>query len=173
MQISASRTFPSQVSGWKKRTTLRAFVPVDAEGDDTLIKERKLDTFVRQLRISAEVKLVNWQHVKAEFELGADSTTAAEPSSPEGASAAAAHAPSKSKAPKPCPVHVADKYLSAVNELVREHCAETVVTMMYLPRPPRDRSHYERYLQQLDMLTDSLPPTVLVHGLHRVTSTTL
>lgn len=171
-----------QVPAWKKRTTLRVFLCVDAERDDTLKKERKLDQLLRQLRINARVKIVTWQHVKDEFKLSADSATEsdaqAHASTSGTATEGAAGATTTPPAPpigvaRPCPVHVADEFLTAVNELIRDQSTTSVVTFLYLPRPPRDKVHYSRYLQQLDMMTDSLPPTVLVHGVHPVTSTTL
>ena len=140
---------------------------VDAEKDDTLKKERKLDQLLRQLRILGRIKIVTWEHVKDEFKLSADSATESETqqgSGPGGATGTVS---------KPCPVHVADEFLLGVNELIKNQCSTTVVTFLYLPRPPREKCSYPRYLQQLDMITEDLPPTVLVHGVHPVTSTTL
>ena len=151
-----------QVPAWKKHTQLRVFLCVDAEKDDTLKKERKLDQLLRQLRILGRIKIVTWEHVKDEFKLSADSATESEA---QGAAVAGIS--------KPCPTHVADEFLHGVNELVKNQSSASVVTFLYLPRPPRDKCNYHRYLQQLEMITEDLPPTVLVYGVHPVTSTTL
>ena len=163
LNVAVKANILSQVPAWKKYTQLRVFLCVDAEKDDTLKKERKLDQLLRQLRILGRIKIVTWEHVKDEFKLSADSATESETQDAGGVTGI----------PKPCPVHVADEFLHGVNELIKNQCSTTVVTFLYLPRPPRDKCSYPRYLQQLDMITEDLPPAVLVHGVHPVTSTTL
>ena len=116
-----------QVPAWKKHTQLRVFLCVDSEKDDTLKKERKLDQLLRQLRILGRIKIVTWEHVKDEFKLSADSATESEA---QGAAVAGIS--------KPCPTHVADEFLHGVNELVKNQSSASVVTFLYLPRPPRD-----------------------------------
>lgn len=65
-----------------------------------------------------------------------------------------------------------------VNQIVRDKSNATAVTFMYLPAPPKvgtidykERCHH--YLDLLTELTYDLPPTILVHGINAVTSTTL
>ncbi|EMP41572.1 Solute carrier family 12 member 9 [Chelonia mydas] len=50
---------------------------------------------------------------------------------------------------------------------------QVAVRFLYLPRPPADTAAYERYLEQLEILTRDLGPTLLVHGLTPVTCTEL
>ncbi|XP_046614333.1 solute carrier family 12 member 9 isoform X1 [Neodiprion virginianus] len=74
--------------------------------------------------------------------------------------------------------NIPESYLSSVNELIRQNSANTAVVFIYLPPPPdsstRDEQEiYSRYLHSLSSLTANLPPTVLIHGLNAVTSTTL
>ncbi|XP_021924714.1 solute carrier family 12 member 9 isoform X2 [Zootermopsis nevadensis] len=66
-------------------------------------------------------------------------------------------------------------YLLSVNQLLRQHSEQTVASFLYLPVPPHgeEAAVYPTYLQLLTELTADLPPTVLVHGVSAVTSTTL
>ncbi|XP_011631602.1 solute carrier family 12 member 9 [Pogonomyrmex barbatus] len=74
--------------------------------------------------------------------------------------------------------NVSRAYILGVNQLIREHSSETATTFIYLPDPPVSNTWdeddmYQQYLQSLTELTVDLPPTVLVHGVSTVTSTTL
>uniref|UniRef100_A0A1I8FTZ7 Solute carrier family 12 member 9 n=1 Tax=Macrostomum lignano TaxID=282301 RepID=A0A1I8FTZ7_9PLAT len=60
--------------------------------------------------------------------------------------------------------------LTAVNQCIRLQSPETAAAFLYLPRPPSDPRMHAQYLEQIDILTKDLPPTVLVHGLHKVFS---
>lgn len=66
--------------------------------------------------------------------------------------------------------------LFRVNQLIRDQSAETVICFVYLPMPKElhgsDLKNIN-YLNTLTDLTNNLPPTVLVHGVSPVTSTTL
>lgn len=61
---------------------------------------------------------------------------------------------------------------SSVKQTIRQNSEQTALTFVYLPPPPRARNS-SHYLQYLTELTADLPPTVLVHGVSAVTSTTL
>ncbi|CAD6243884.1 GSCOCG00013188001-RA-CDS [Cotesia congregata] len=74
--------------------------------------------------------------------------------------------------------NLARTYILSVNQLVRDSSAKTAATFLYLPQPPVTNNWnqdelYKQYLQILTELTADLPPTILVHGLNAVTSTTL
>lgn len=69
-------------------------------------------------------------------------------------------------------------YILNVNQLIRQHSDRTAATFVYLPSPPTsntwdEESLFRQYLQLLTELTADLPPTILVHGVSAVTSTTL
>ncbi|XP_063694818.1 solute carrier family 12 member 9-like isoform X2 [Bolinopsis microptera] len=64
------------------------------------------------------------------------------------------------------------KYQS-LNQTVRENSQNTVVTFMYLPRPPQSEDRNLDYLEKLTILSEDLPPTLLVSGLSKVTTTEL
>lgn len=62
--------------------------------------------------------------------------------------------------------------------MIRERSNQTAATFIYLAPPPaigppnwNERSR--QYLDLLNELTVDLPPTILVHGVHTVTSTNL
>ncbi|CAK9813243.1 Solute carrier family 12 member 9 [Anthophora plagiata] len=74
--------------------------------------------------------------------------------------------------------NVSRAYILSVNQLIMEHSSQTATTFIYLPGPPVSNTWdesvmYRQYLQLLTELTAELPPTVLVHGVSAVTSTTL
>ena len=55
----------------------------------------------------------------------------------------------------------------------REKCTNTAVLFLALPRIPQDHHQSQRYLEQLDLLTQDLPPVLLVQGLHPVVTTNI
>ncbi|KAK1117054.1 hypothetical protein K0M31_016979 [Melipona bicolor] len=74
--------------------------------------------------------------------------------------------------------NVSRAYILSVNQLIKQHSLQTATIFMYLPAPPvsntwDENTIYRQYLQLLTELTIDLPPTVLVHGVSAVTSTTL
>lgn len=67
-----------------------------------------------------------------------------------------------------------DEYIHAVNDLIRSHGAPPpAVRFLYLPHPPADKSRYGAYLRQLDLLSQDLGPTLLIHGVTPVITTDL
>ena len=67
------------------------------------------------------------------------------------------------------------EFMTYCNCMVRDCSSETAVTFMHLPAPPphHRRDDQVKYHQLLSELTKGLPPTVMVHGIHAVTSTAL
>jgi hypothetical protein len=67
------------------------------------------------------------------------------------------------------------QFVKAVNETIQRNSGEGAsVCFLNLPNPPiNSNNKSEFYLKQLQILTDSLPPTILVHGLTSVISTAL
>lgn len=66
-------------------------------------------------------------------------------------------------------------YILSVNQLLRQHSEQTAASFLYLPIPPDgdEATVFSSYMQLLTELTADLPPTILVHGVSPVTSTTL
>ncbi|KAA3673557.1 solute carrier family 12 (potassium/chloride transporters), member 9, partial [Paragonimus westermani] len=69
----------------------------------------------------------------------------------------------------------ASSKISSLNLFIRSNCdPDTTALFVYLPKPPdQNTCSPQAYLEQLDRLTRDLPPTLLAHGLHEVTSTSL
>lgn len=64
------------------------------------------------------------------------------------------------------------------NQIIRERSDQTALSFIYLAAPPKlDTPDFNersvRYMELLTELTAELPPTILVHGVSTVTSTTL
>lgn len=69
---------------------------------------------------------------------------------------------------------LSDDYLSAVNKLILDPARPPpAVRFLYLPRPPADTRRYTTYLHQLELLTQDLGPTLLIHGVTPVITTDL
>ncbi|XP_055299605.1 solute carrier family 12 member 9 isoform X2 [Sitodiplosis mosellana] len=69
-------------------------------------------------------------------------------------------------------------YMQGINKIIQERSNQSACTFLYLAPPPNiDSSNWQgasrQYLELLTELTVDLPPTILVHGVHTVTSTTL
>jgi len=47
------------------------------------------------------------------------------------------------------------------------------VSFIYLPAPPRDPTHHTTFLERMELLTRDLPPTIMVHGVSPVITTTI
>lgn len=66
-----------------------------------------------------------------------------------------------------------DIYVKSINRMLVDRSEQTAVNFLYLPSPPQDEQQYEPYLNCLEMLTDGMPPTLLVHGTDQVVSTSI
>ena len=67
-------------------------------------------------------------------------------------------------------------YVQEVNNVIRFHTSSnTAVCFVYLPEMPSmaDESNLKKYLNQLTLLTNDLPPSVLVRGQHEVITSAL
>ena len=141
----------NMVPAWKSRTRLRVFLCLNAHTDNTLVKEQNLDAFLQKLRILAKIKIVTWDHIDHYL--------------PPKANESSTQMSSYHTMP--------EDFISAINQLVSSNSSQTAVSFLYLPVPPVAGGNDEQYHRSLELLTENLPPTVLVHGLHPVTSTTL
>ncbi|XP_077204221.1 solute carrier family 12 member 9-like isoform X2 [Paroedura picta] len=138
-----------------RRAHLRLFLCVES-GTRPRGQEDKLRQLLKDLRILADIHMVPWDEAVALHWH----------SRKEAASDAGLNFPGNIAC-------VSDDYLSAVNRLILEESSAPTVRFLYLTRPPADTSLYPRYLEQLDVLTRGLGPTLLVHGVSAVTSTEL
>ncbi|XP_059829854.1 solute carrier family 12 member 9 isoform X2 [Hypanus sabinus] len=146
----------TMVVSWKA-ARLRIFLCIESGDEGWVKKEQKLRELLDKLRIKATIKIVTWDSVVAlhwRRQLSAEEQEAASCAGRDSAL-------------------VSDDYLRAANRMVLEQSFHTAVRFLYLPRPPADASHSRRYLQQLDVLTEGLGPTLLIHGLTPVTCTDL
>ena len=64
-------------------------------------------------------------------------------------------------------------YVKSINRMLVDRSDQTAVSFMYLPSAPRQQNQYEAYLDNLDLLTEGMPPTLLVHGTDQVVSTSI
>nr|XP_056706549.1 solute carrier family 12 member 9-like [Euleptes europaea] len=138
-----------------RRARLRLFLCVES-GTRPRSQEDKLRQLLKDLRILADIHTVPWDNVVALHWH----------SRKEAASDTAVNFPGNVAC-------VSDDYLRAVNQLVLQQSSAPTVRFLYLPRPPADTSLYLQYLEQLEVLTCGLGPTLLVHGVSAVTSTEL
>ncbi|KAL4221557.1 hypothetical protein ACF0H5_019814 [Mactra antiquata] len=146
-------TVINMVPGWKSKTCLRVFLFVNSRTENSVIKEQKLEMYLRQLRIPAKIQIVSWESVKpmVDFDKSVN------------------YPESRMQEYE----NISDQFLIALNDLIKGYSVRTAVCFLYLPQPPSNKSMHSEYLRQLDGLSANLPPTVYVHGLHPVTSTTL
>lgn len=138
------------VPGWKSKTKLRVFLCVNRVPVVGTNMEQKLQKTLGNLRIHAKIEPISLDVGETYQEL----------------SQAEDH---EMILYKSLPEHL----VRAVNSRIKEHSKKTAVTFLYLPRPPEATAEQLEYLHSLTALTNDLPPTVLVHGLHPVISTTL
>ncbi|XP_022111158.1 solute carrier family 12 member 9-like isoform X2 [Acanthaster planci] len=143
---------------WRKHTLLRVFLCTSEEEEAAVIQHRreKLESFLSDVRIKAQIVMVSKQNVNPLAILRDDSL----PSTDHGRAQLVYS-------------QVSDSYIQGVNDMIREQSAKTVVAFCYLPLPPTDSLQQADYIRHLDALTFNLPPTVLVHGIQEVACTAL
>ncbi|KAK6176290.1 hypothetical protein SNE40_014598 [Patella caerulea] len=144
----------NMVPKWRGKTTLRVFLCINAQSDNTIQKEQKLEMFLRQLRILAKIQIVSWDHLQHYI---------TNKSLEEDSDGSHMHEFQE----------VSEEFIKSINELIQANSSRTAVSFFYLPKPPTDSTQFSTYLSHLDALTTNLQPSVMIHGLHPVTSTTL
>ncbi|XP_016837953.1 solute carrier family 12 member 9 [Nasonia vitripennis] len=133
-----------------------------------ITNEHKLRNLLNMLRISASItKIPDWSEQIGELNGRSLLESKAESSFESGVDTVENTLSNVSRA-----------YILNVNKLIRQYCTQTAAVFIYLPAPPLfntwDKDNLRRqYLQLLTELTADLPPTLLVHGVSAVTSTTL
>ncbi|XP_061695878.1 solute carrier family 12 member 9-like [Syngnathoides biaculeatus] len=135
---------------------LRIFLCVETGGSLRDEAEAKLRLMLKELRMSAQVQIVAWDQVVALYR-----GTRERPVVEDG------HEGLPSNAPQ-----LTDEYIHAVKGLIQWHGdPRPAVRFLYLPRPPADTGRYLAYLHQVDLLSQDLGPTLLIHGVTPVVTT--
>lgn len=148
------------VPAWKRKTKLRVFACLEEQREERARKEKRLAEFLKILRIRGEIKIVGWEHILRSLH-----QSLGQPNLEMEMLASGVH-----ETGEPLP----DEYLMKINAMIKDHCQETAVVFLYLPKAPRNENNQqETYLRKLQLMSHELPPTVLVHGLQPVTSTAL
>uniref|UniRef100_A0A672IWX0 Solute carrier family 12 member 9 n=1 Tax=Salarias fasciatus TaxID=181472 RepID=A0A672IWX0_SALFA len=138
----------NMVRSWRK-ATLRLFLCVE-EGRSVRGSEEKLGQLLKELRIKAQIYPKQKPDEEEENE---DDYVNSFPSNA---------------------TRLSDDYLSAVNRMILDQARPApAVRFLYLPRPPADTRRYSAYLRQLELLTQDLGPTLLIHGVTPVITTDL
>ncbi|XP_078484332.1 solute carrier family 12 member 9-like [Ciona intestinalis] len=129
---------------WKNRTKLRIFLFTETSDDSTAPGDEELEEFLKTVRIKAEIKPVKWGDVATSSDQTATNSQS----------------------------NYSDT-LKKINSLIRSQHSSTAVTFLYLPTPPMSMDQCVDYIDMLTQISDNLGPTLFVHGLSHVISTTL
>lgn len=171
----------NMVRAWRK-ATLRLFLCVE-EGRSVRGSEAKLGQLLKELRIKAEIHPVPWdeqvalhwqrqgewskKHPSQTPDANKDEMEPEKDAEEESEDDYVNSFPSNA-------TRLSDDYLSAVNKLILDQARPLpTVRFLYLPRPPADTRRYTAYLHQLELLTENLGPTLLIHGVTPVITTDL
>ncbi|XP_030601045.1 solute carrier family 12 member 9 isoform X1 [Archocentrus centrarchus] len=169
----------NMVRTWRK-ATLRLFLCVE-EGRSVRGPEEKLSQLLKELRIKAQIHPVPWDeqvalHWQRQGNWGKkqlDTTAEEKKLRPDEEGDEENEDDYVNSFPSNT-TRLSDGYLSAVNELILAQAQPPpAVRFLYLPRPPADTRRYTAYLHQLELLTQDLGPTLLIHGVTPVITTDL
>ncbi|KAM3615333.1 uncharacterized protein V6R79_000534 [Siganus canaliculatus] len=172
----------NMVRAWRK-ATLRLFLCVE-EGRSVRGSEEKLGQLLKELRIKAQVYPVPWDqqvalHWQRQGEWGKKTQSSQPPDADKderkngGADEEEEEEDYVNSFPSNA-TRLSDDYLAAVNKLILDTAQPPpAVRFLYLPRPPADTRRYTTYLHQLELLTQDLGPTLLIHGVTPVITTDL
>jgi len=139
----------NMVSPWKKRTTVRVCLCVCSQMRDSINWEKQIEELLKLLRIEASISVIMWDETFALY-------------------------PFSEKPEKEANLNrISQMYIERVNELIISQSSQSAVSFFYLCPPPNDENQRVHYLRLLELMTNNLPPTVLVHGISPVTTTTL
>nr|XP_020442530.1 solute carrier family 12 member 9-like [Monopterus albus] len=164
----------NMVRAWRK-TTVRLFLCVEA-GRSVRGVQEKLGQLLKDLRIKAQVYPVPWdQQVALHWQRQGGSSMKPSSQSPDSTNDEENENEDDFVNSFPCnATRLSDDYLSAVNKLILDQTWPLpAVRFLYLPRPPADTQSYTTYLHQLELLTQDLGPTLLIHGVTPVITTDL
>ncbi|XP_047450227.1 solute carrier family 12 member 9 [Mugil cephalus] len=171
----------NMVKAWRK-AKLRLFLCVE-EGRSVRGSEEKLGQLLKELRIKARIHTVPWdQQVALHWQRQGDWSKKQQSQSLASATEDDALRADEEDENEDDYVNsfpsnatrLSNDYLSAVNKLILDQARPPpAVRFLYLPRPPADTRRYTAYLHQLELLTQDLGPTLLIHGVTPVITTDL
>ncbi|XP_054650465.1 solute carrier family 12 member 9 [Dunckerocampus dactyliophorus] len=170
----------NMVRAWRK-ATLRLFLCVE-EGRSVSGSEEKLGQLLKELRIKAQIYPVPWDqqvalHWQRQGEWDKKQASQSLNTTKEGKRRGKDEEDDDNNYANSFPsntTRLSDDYLSAVNQLILAQAwPPPAVRFLYLPRPPADTRRYTAYLHQLELLTQNLGPTLLIHGVTPVITTDL
>ncbi|KAM9319067.1 solute carrier family 12 member 9 [Pholidichthys leucotaenia] len=168
----------NMVRAWRK-ATLRLFLCIE-EGQSVRGSEEKLGQLLKELRIKAQIYSVPWdQQVALHWQRQGDWGKKRSSQFPDATEEEKSKADEENEEdfvnsfPNNA-TRLSDDYLLAVNKLILDQAQPPpAVRFLYLPRPPADIRRYTAYLHQLELLTQDLGPTLLIHGVTPVITTDL
>ncbi|XP_028275359.1 solute carrier family 12 member 9 [Parambassis ranga] len=169
----------NMVRAWRK-AKLRIFLCVE-EGRSVRGSEEKLGQLLKELRIKAQIFPVPWdQQVALHWQRQSDwskkqmSQSSDERKEEEEEEEVEENEDDYVNSFPSNATRLSNDYLSAVNKLILDQARPPpAVRFLYLPRPPADTRRYTAYLHQLELLTQELGPTLLIHGVTPVITTDL
>ncbi|XP_019717196.1 solute carrier family 12 member 9 [Hippocampus comes] len=162
----------NMVRAWRK-ATLRLFLCVE-EGRSVRGLEEKLGQLLKELRIKAQIYPVPWdQQVALHWQRQGNLDKRQSSQSPDIIKKLEQEDEEDYvNSFMSNTARLTDDYLSAVNQLILDQAQPApAVRFLYLPRPPADTRLYNSYLHQLELLTQDLGPTLLIHGVTPVITT--
>lgn len=161
------------VPGWKTSTTVRVFMCIESKSKDAPILRRQWEQMLHMLRIDASIHVVVWDHITSPLDRSLSDLNSMEDSGAISQDIQSSPLPPYNANDSPTRFVPTSNYLFGVNTMIQEHSHNTGIVFLYLPPPPADRNDSTLYHERLEILTRNLPPTLLVHGINPVTSTTL
>ncbi|KAM7443073.1 hypothetical protein ABFA07_008158 [Porites harrisoni] len=130
---------------WESRTKLRVMQIVETDGNDDQHQtlQKTLARLLAELRIPAEVRMIHLTEEALSQTRNADGLAPA------------------------------TNWYRTVNQLIKLHSSEAFVVLTGLPHPPNEENMAHQYIQNISVLSDNLPPVMMVYGTSSVVSTSL
>jgi len=164
-------------SAWKSKLKLRVLYRVfDSDAETKELLRKNLKSVLKEERIKAVMAEVSFDEA---YQLAREAERAPGSADDQLVSSRARRRKSFSHYDENAAhldlMKIPMEYVQLSNQIV-QNCSSpdtTAVTFIHLPAPPPKNQPraQARYLQLLAELTKDLPPTVLVHGIHAVTTT--
>ncbi|KAL9981220.1 hypothetical protein ACROYT_G009894 [Oculina patagonica] len=130
---------------WETRSKLRVMQIVDTDSEDDYHSTQHvtLTRLLKELRIPAEVRMIHMTHEVLSQTRNADGLAPA------------------------------TNWYRTVNQLIKVHSADAFVVFTGLPHPPHEENMAQQFIQDITVLSDNLPPVMMVYGKSLVVNTSL